>query len=188
MRATLQHNEEERLEALRQYEILDTLPEKDFDDLTALASQICGTPIALISLIDRDRQWFKSKVGFGATETSRETAFCAQAIRQRDLFIIRDTLHDERFARNPLVTSDPHIRFYAGAPLATPEGQTLGTLCVIDRVPRDLSAEQEEALRALGRQVMTQLELRRQSARLSQVNEELEREAAERRRSEQRYD
>lgn len=184
MRATLQHNEEERLEALRRYEILDTLPEKDFDDLTGLASQICGTPTALISLIDNDRQWFKSKVGFATTETSRETAFCAQAIRQHDLFIIRDTLHDKRFAGNPLVTSKPHIRFYAGAPLITPEGHALGTLCVLDRVPRELSAEQRQALLALGRQVMTQLELRRQSARLTQANEELQREVDERTRAE----
>jgi PAS domain S-box-containing protein len=185
MRASLTVNESERLLALRQYNVLDTLPEQSFDDLTRLASYICEAPIALVTLVDQDRQWFKSRVGMEATETPRDQAFCAHAIHQTGLFIIPDALADGRFADNPLVTSDPCIRFYAGAPLVTPEGHALGTLCVIDRVPRELNKSQEEALRALSRQVMTQLELRRQSARLSRLNDELEGEVAERRRAEE---
>jgi two-component system cell cycle sensor histidine kinase/response regulator CckA len=184
MKPLLHRDEAARLDVLRAYNILDTLPESDFDDLTLLAAQICGTPIALISLIDDERQWFKSKIGLTVNETSREIAFCAHAIHQPDLFIVRDTLNDERFAANPMVTSDPNIRFYAGAALVTPEGHALGTLCVIDRVPRELSARQEESLRALSRQVMTQLELRRQSARLTQANNQLKREIVERVRAE----
>jgi GAF domain-containing protein len=158
-------NEQQRLATLRGYEILDTKPEAGFDDLTLLASYVCQTPVALISLIDADRQWFKSKVGVSVSETSRDVAFCASAILQPDLFIVPDASQDERFAENPLVVSDPKIRFYAGATLMT-DGQALGTLCVVDRVPRDLSPEQLEALRALSRQVMAQLELRRNLIRL----------------------
>ena len=158
-------NEQQRLATLRGYEILDTEPEAGFDDLTLLASYVCQTPVALISLVDADRQWFKSKVGVSLTETSRDIAFCASAILQPDVFIVPDTRQDERFAQNPLVVSEPKVRFYAGATLMT-DGNALGTLCVVDRVPRELSTEQLEALRALSRQVLAQLELRRNLMRL----------------------
>ncbi|MEO7275929.1 MAG: ATP-binding protein [Vicinamibacterales bacterium] len=153
-------SETERLESLHRYRILDTEPEQAFDDLTLLASYVCGTPIALITLVDADRQWFKSKIGLSASETSRSVSFCAHAIQQTGLYIVPDATHDEKFRENPFVTGDPNIRFYAGAPLITPDGQALGTLCVIDRVPRTLTPAQIDALEALRRQVQAQLELR----------------------------
>ena len=178
-KAPLPRDEEARLHALRQYEVLDTAPEHDFDDLTRLASHSCGTPIALIGLIDRERQWFKSKVGLPLKETSRDMAFCAHTILQSDLLVVRDTLADDRFATNPLVTADPHIRFYAGMPLVTQEGYALGTLCVMDQVARELSVEQKQALKSLSLQVVKQLELRRQLAVLCRTI--IERKQVERR-------
>ncbi len=154
-------NESQRLAALRQYEILDTLPEQSLDDLTLLAAHICHIPIALISLVDENRQWFKSNIGMPASETPRDISFCGHAILQPDLFIVPDAILDERFAHNPMVVGDPHVRFYAGAPLLAPDGHAIGALCVMDRSPRQLTADQLEALRVLSRQVMSQLELRR---------------------------
>ncbi len=161
MAITKPANEEARVIALDKYAILDTDPEQSFDDLTLLASFVCKTPIALISLVDEDRQWFKSRVGIEASETSREIAFCSTAILQPDVFVVPDALADDRFRDNPLVVSEPHIRFYAGAPLINEDGYALGTLCVVDRAPRELAPEQEEALKALSRLVLAQLEFRR---------------------------
>jgi signal transduction histidine kinase len=169
VRAPLPSNEAARLDALDEYEILDSSTEQAFDELTRLAAHICGTPTALISLVDSDRQWFKSKVGLEASETPRDVSFCAHAILQPNLFIVRDADQDFRFAKNPLVTVDPKIRFYGGAPLITPDNFALGTLCTMDYVPRDLSSEQQEALQILARQVMMQLELRRHLAALKRA-------------------
>ena len=168
-------DEKQRLEVLWQYEVLDTPPEETFDNLTALAAQICKAPIALISLVDENRQWFKSKVGLTASETARDISFCGHAIHQSGLFIVPDATRDERFAGNPLVTAAPRIRFYAGAPLVSPEGQALGMLCVIDHVPRKLSRSQQESLRRLSRQVMAQLDLRRRLRELARVQTEHDR-------------
>ena len=152
--------EAKRLAALRRYRILDTDPEQAFDDLALLASQICGTPMALITLVDADRQWFKARVGISVSETSRSISFCAHAIRQNGLFVVPDAREDLEFRDNPLVTGDPHIRFYAGAPLVTHDGHALGTLCIVDQVPRTLTPQQKEALQALKRQAEAQIELR----------------------------
>lgn len=168
-------NEKQRLKVLWQYDLLDTVPEEVFDDLTELAARICEAPIAMITLVDEKRQWFKSKMGVSVNETSRDISFCSRAIEQSELFIIPDAAMDERFAQNPLVTSDPKIRFYAGAPLITPDGYALGTLCVIDKVPRELRPEQKQALRVLARHIMTQLELRRHAGALSRANKERDR-------------
>ncbi|WP_341529253.1 sensor domain-containing diguanylate cyclase [Nostoc sp. UHCC 0302] len=158
--ALFPENEAERLKALENYNILDTLPEQAFDDLTALAAYICRTPIALISLVDADRQWFKSKVGLEISETPREWAFCSHAILQpKDILVITNATKDERFAKNPLVKGNPKIRFYAGVPLVTPNGLPIGTLCVIDIVPRRLSDKQLDALYRLSRQAIAHMEL-----------------------------
>ena len=155
-------NEAQRLAALRRYAVLDTQPEPAFDEIVWLAAYICGTPISFISLVDAHRQWFKAKIGLNVSETSRATSFCAHAIIGGDLLVVPDTLQDPRFADNPYVlAADSHVRFYAGVPLVTDDGYALGTLCVIDRVVRELSAEQSEALRALGRQAVAQFDLRR---------------------------
>lgn len=150
-----------RIEALNRYQILDTECEPAFDDLTAIAAHICDTPIALVSLMDTDRLWFKSIEGLNVSQIPRELAFCSYTICQpQGMLIIPNTLEDERFATNPLVTSDPNIRFYAGTPLVTSDGFALGTLCALDRVPRQLTEKKIQALQALGRQVMSQMELR----------------------------
>lgn len=154
-------DEPARLAALGRYRILDTEPEQRFDDLTMLASQICDTPISLITLIESDRQWFKSRVGLNVTETKRSVAFCAHAIQQPGIMQVPDATDDVRFRDNPFVAGDPNIRFYAGAPLVTPDGHALGTLCVLDVKPRRLSEAKLQALDALRRQVEAQLELRR---------------------------
>jgi GAF domain-containing protein len=177
MNYPIPENEAERLNTLRGFGILDTHPEDRFDDLTWLAASICGTPISKISLVDEDRQWFKSKIGFGVCGTPRADAFCAHAIVSPDLFVVPDASQDPRFAASPLVLGEPHIRFYAGAPLTAPNGHNLGALCVIDRVPRQLSQDQLESLRILSHQVMAQVILGKQLQDLRaalQVREDLE--------------
>jgi GAF domain-containing protein len=175
-------NDAARVDALQKYAILDSEPEQAFDDLTLLASYVCKTPMALISLVDGDRQWFKAKVGISATETSRDIAFCSTAIQQQDVFVVPDALQDERFRTNPLVISEPNIRFYAGAPLINEDGYALGTLCVIDRTPRNLAADQEAALKALSRLVLMQMEFRRNLILLKEALSDRTREEHERER------
>lgn len=173
-----------RIKALHDFEVLDTLAEPMFDDIAQLASHICGTPIALISLVDSERQWFKAKVGLDAPETPREMAFCAHAILDpNEVFVVGNTLEDSRFATNPLVTGSPDIRFYAGAPIVTPEGLPIGTVCAIDRQPRQITAEQTQALQALSRQVARMLTFRKASlARIVAVEGQLQVQADEAKR------
>ena len=166
--ADIPEDEELRLKVLSDYEILDTLPEKDFDNLTMIASHICQTPIALVSLVDISRQWFKSHHGLDATETPRDYAFCAHAILQDGIFEIQDSSKDERFADNPLAKGEPHVRFYAGAPLKA-HGKQIGTLCVIDHVPRKLNQDQKSALMALADQVVSQFELRKNNKEMEKI-------------------
>jgi len=169
-----------RLAALRETGVLDTEPEAAFDDIARLAAQLCQTPVALVSLVDEGRQWFKARIGFEADETPRDGSFCADAILRPGIFVVADALRDKRFVANPLVTSNPGLRFYAGVPLVTADGHALGTLCVIDYVPRELTEEQREALRVLAHHATVMLELRRRERALEEANAGLRREAAER--------
>ncbi len=162
--AALPQNEGERIAVLERLNILDTAPEQTFDDIVALASRICETPISLVSLVDVNRQWFKARKGLDATETPREVAFCAHSILDDEIMIVEDTHEDERFADNPLVTQLPKIRLYAGMQLTVDDNVNVGTLCVIDQRPRQLSAEQLESLRVLGRAVVAHLRLNRLEA------------------------
>jgi GAF domain-containing protein len=175
MSAPIPKNEARRIAVLWQYDVLDTVPEEVFDELADLAALICGAPVALISLVDENRQWFKAKVGVTISETGRDISLCAHAILQKDLFIVPDATLDERFKNNPLVTASPKIRFYAGAPLISPGGHALGTLCVLDKVPRELTEDQKSALRILARHVMAQLELRRHALELAGARAEIAR-------------
>lgn len=169
-----------RLAALHQYHVLDTPRERQFDDLVWLVAAICEVPIALVSLVDQHRLWFKGRYGVEVTETPREDSFCAHAILAApEMLIVPDTTRDARFTENALVRGAPHIRFYAGAPLVTPEGHAVGTLCVLDRRPRQLTPTQANALQVLSRQVMNQLELRRRLAELSRTSQELKEANAE---------
>lgn len=161
-------DEARRLEALINYGLMDTPSEPALDELTELAAEVCDAPISMISLVDQHRQWFKAKRGVEHDETPREHSFCAHALYDPGIFIVPDATADERFAANPTVTGDPHIRFYAGAPLLTQEGHALGTLCVIDRINRQLSEVQKRTLRVLSRQVMAQFELRRRTQALAE--------------------
>ncbi|WP_442267275.1 sensor histidine kinase [Tenacibaculum sp. ZS6-P6] len=175
--ASIPKNEEERIQRLKSYSILDTLPEEDYDNITKIAAEICNTPIALVSLVDPERQWFKSAYGIDATETPREYAFCSHTILDPDeLFIVPDATKDIRFRDNPLTLSEPNVVFYAGAPLKTKDGFALGTLCVIDSEPRmSLTEGQKESLKALSQQVMSLLELRKQNLKLQEANNEISR-------------
>lgn len=159
--AKIPTNEKERLESLLSFDILDTEFENEYDEIVSLASNICNTPIALISLVDSHRQWFNSKIGLNVRETSRDITFCSHSLELNDILIINDTFDDSRFVDNPLVTGNPNIRFYAGAQLRTNDGNVLGTLCAIDRKPRNLDANQIQALKTLSKQVVTKFELRK---------------------------
>jgi PAS domain S-box-containing protein len=180
-------DEEARLESLQSYEIMDSEAEGAFDDLVKLASQVCGTPVALVTLLDRERQWFKATYGWNGVGMPRDISFCTHAIRLRDPLIIPDLTKDQRFANNPLVTGEPFARFYAGVPLEAPDGHILGTLCVLDRVPHTLTPLQEESLRTLARQVMTQLELRKKKLVLDSALAEIRRTAESLGNSEARF-
>ncbi|NJR76980.1 MAG: PAS domain-containing protein, partial [Scytonema sp. CRU_2_7] len=181
----MNHQETARLEALHQYQILDTEPEEAYDNIAQLAAFICDVPIVVVNFIDENRQWFKAKVGLDVPEMPRTVGLSYLCQQRRDVVVISDTLADERLAKNPVVTSYPYVRFYAGVPLITPKGDIVGTLCAIDQVPRELSHKQVEALVALSRQVISELELRRHLAEASRFAEELKRTEASLRESEQ---
>ncbi len=167
-------NEELRQAALNEFDIIDTLSEQEYDNITRIAAKILDVPICLISLVDNDRQWFKSRVGLEASETSRDVSFCAHAINYEDVFVVNNTLEDERFFDNPLVTSGPNIQFYAGSQLKTEDGFNIGTLCAIDSKPRELSEEDKELLKVLSNNVVTLIELRKKNKALNlQINETL---------------
>jgi signal transduction histidine kinase len=170
IKASIPANDNQRLADLYQYDILDSLPELEFDELVNLASRICKVPISLVSLIDADRQWFKAKIGVEASETARDISFCGHAIQQDGLFIVPDATKDDRFSDNPMVTGEQGIRFYAGVPLTSEMGYNVGMLCVKDNVPRDLTQEQREALVVLGKQVMKQMELRLKNKELERIS------------------
>lgn len=173
--AKIPNNEVERLRALREYSILDTLPEQDFEDITKIASEICQTPVALITLIDSDRQWFKSNHGLTVTETPRDYAFCAHAINTpSEILTVADSRKDKRFADNPLVTGYPNVIFYAGIPLINPAGFSLGTICVIDHKPRELSEKQLNSLRALSNLVVKLFEFRKTNKTLLETQNEIQ--------------
>ena len=175
MIANLPENEEDRLKALQSYNILDSLPQKDYDDITRLASEICNTPISLISFIDSERQWFKSSYGLNVASTPKEQAFCAHAILKPDeVMMVEDATIDERFKDNPLTKGDPQVIFYTGVPLVNEDGHALGTLCVIDNKPKVLTERQITALKSLANQVMAQLELRRKVKELDALTLELQ--------------
>jgi PAS domain S-box-containing protein len=182
MKAPIPANEVPRLDALRGFDILDTAPDEAFDDLVRLAAKVCSTPIALVSLVDQDRQWIKSKVGLDIAEAPREMSVCAHAILEHDVCVIPDLAADPRFSANPMVTSGPQLRFYAGAPLVTREGLALGMVCVLDHQPRELSEEQKSLLRSLARQV----ELRRELKELARAIAERDEAQKELRSSEHR--
>jgi GAF domain-containing protein len=165
MKPPIPLNEHARLELLRQYDILDTSAEAAFDEITARAADICQTPISLLTFVDRDRTWFKSNTGLGLREVPRDDSFCAHAICQDEPYAIPDLLADERFSHNPLVTQKPHLRFYAGLPLISPEGLALGALCVIDRKPRELTPGQMDELKELAKGAVLLLEIRRAGGR-----------------------
>ena len=173
MAVPLRPDEAERLAALAAYNVLDTPRESDFDDIVKLASEICGTPIAVVNLIGDGRQFFKAEIGLGVRETPLETSFCGHAILDEDFMLVPDAMLDDRFDCNPLVIGDPGLRFYAGALLKTSAGLPIGTLCVLDFEPKDLAPPQRTALRTLANQVMTQLELRRLNSHLSERVTEL---------------
>ena len=172
--APLPPDEAARMQSLQEHQLLDTLPEEVYDDITRLASEICGTPISLLTLVDEKRQWFKSKQGLGVDETPREYSFCAHAIIDpNEVFVVPDARYDERFHDNPLTTGEPHVIFYAGVPVRDADGRPLGTLCVIDNRPRDMSDQKLESLKALAKLVNAHFKLRKTKMELEEGKKKL---------------